>query len=61
MDKNAIAKRLAALGHQEAACTRQLIRIQAERCRLLSDAIPDAGLDDDTVIAASAPKDGGGR
>lgn len=68
MDKNATAKRiirirnrqskLTALMHHYAA---QLVALDAELCDLLSECIDEAGLDDATLAAASAPKDGGGK
>jgi len=61
MDGNAIAKKLAAFGQKEAALMRQLAKVQADRCEFLTGLAPDAGLDDDAMAAASAPKDDGGK
>jgi len=57
MDKNAIATELADLGQEEARLMRKLAKVQRKRCKLLSDCIPDAGLDDGVVTAATEPKD----
>lgn len=61
MNNNAIAKKMAAFGQREAAAMRQLAKVQQDRCEFLSGLVPDAGLDDETVAASVAPKDGGGQ
>lgn len=63
MNRNEIAKELAELGREEARLMRKLAKVQAKRCKLLSDVAcnPDTGLEPGTVAAASAPKDGGGE
>jgi len=57
MDKNAIATELADLGQEEARLMRKLVKVQRKRCKLLSDCIPDAGLDDGVMAAAALPKE----
>lgn len=60
MDKNAIAAELAELGQEEARLMRKLAKVQAKRCKLLTGCIPD-DLDAPVALAATAPKDGGGK
>jgi hypothetical protein len=60
MDKNEVARELAGLGQEEARLMRKLAKVQAKRCNLLSSCINEAGLDDETLSAARASKDGGG-
>ena len=66
MDTNAIARRLAALGREEAAALKLMERAQAriadiasQRCAFLKTvaSLPDAGLDDETIAYVVVPKD----
>jgi hypothetical protein len=57
MNKNAIATQLAELGQEEVRLMRKLVKVQRKRCKLLSDCIPGAGLDDGVVTLAAGPKD----
>ena len=66
MDNNAKARRILRVRNKQSKLTRlmhhyaaQLVALDAELCELLTDCIDDAGIDDDTVSAARAPKDGG--
>lgn len=61
MDTNAIARRLSALGREEAALMRQLARIQKERCKLLCEGVTmhgaDLGLSEGVTAEVVEPKD----
>lgn len=63
MNKNEIATEVIELGHEEARLMRQLAKVQAKRCKLLSEVAchEDTGLEPDVQAAAVAPKDGGGK
>lgn len=63
MNKDKIAKEVADLGQEEAALMRALLKVQAKRCKLLSEVAchADTGLSPDVSAAAVAPKDGGGK
>jgi len=58
MNRNEIAKELAELGQDEARHMRKLAKVQARRCKLLSEVAchPDAGLSPDVVALAAGPK-----
>lgn len=61
MDTNATARRLSALGREEAALMRKLARIQRERCKLLCEGVAlhgaDLGLSEGVTAEVVAPKD----
>lgn len=59
MDKEAIAQKLAKWGRVEATLMRQLARIQAKRCALLTEVatMEEAQLSPDVLAAAVAPKE----
>ena len=66
MDTNAIARKLAAYGREEAAALRMLERaksrlhaIHAQRCDFLQTVakLPDANLDGDVIAYVVVPKD----
>ena len=61
MDTNATARRLSALGREEAALMRQLARIQKERCKLLCEGVAlhgtDLGLSEGVTTEVVAPKE----
>lgn len=61
MDTNALARRLSALGREEAAHMRALARIQKERCKLLCEGVAlhgaDLGLSEGVTAEVVAPKD----
>lgn len=66
MDTNAIARKLASLGKEEAAALRMLDRaklrlavIHVQRCEFLQTVakLPDAGLDGETAALVVVPKD----
>lgn len=66
MDKNEKARRIVRIRNKQSKLTRlmhhyaaQLVALDAELCELLTDCIDDAGLDDGTISAARAAKDGG--
>lgn len=66
MDNNAKARRILRVRNKQSKLTRlmhhyaaQLVALDADLCELLTDCIDDAGLDDGTVSAARAAKDGG--
>jgi len=66
MDKNAKARRIVRIRNRQSKLTglmhhyaAQLVALDAELCEMLTDCLDDAGLDDGTVSAARAPKDGG--
>jgi|GEM_PF-5610694 len=59
MNRNEIAKELAELGQDEARLMRKLAKVQARRCKLLSEVAchADAGLEPDVVTLAAVPKE----
>ena len=61
MDTNATARRLSALGREEAALMRKLARIQKERCKLLCEGVAlhgtDLGLSEGVTTEVVAPKE----
>ncbi len=66
MDTNAIARKLASFGREEAAALRMMDRaklrlevIAAQRCDFLQTvaSLPDAGLDDETAAYVVRPKE----
>lgn len=61
MDTNATARRLSALGREEAALMRKLARIQKERCKLLCEGVAlhgtDLGLSEGVTAEVVAPKE----
>lgn len=63
MNRNDVANELAELGRDEARLMRKLAKLQARRCKLLSDIAchPDAGLDPVVAASTTEPKDGDGR
>jgi hypothetical protein len=61
MDNDSKAKRLAAFGRREHALMQQLLKVQAERCALLTETAQDpaTGLSAETVPTVIEPKDEG--
>ncbi|MBS4048054.1 MAG: hypothetical protein KG075_17040 [Alphaproteobacteria bacterium] len=66
MDTNAIARRLSALGREEASALRMMERAQSrladiasQRCAFLKTvaSLPDAGLDDEAAAYVFRPKE----